>query len=228
MAGSKFIGYVVNMLKADYPDLKISKIRFLESEGLLCPERTDSGYRKYSEADIARLRYILEAQEKHWVPLKEIKKHLDMMDQGLEPPPLGVAETVIPPAPAPTPMVSAPRGSQPIRITREELLKVSGLSETDLLQLEEYQLVFPRKGTNFYGRDALTIAVVARKLQDFGMDARHLRLLKQAGEREVNLIEQAVAPVAARGGNTTQLAADLLKLFVNAQAAMMRQLMVRG
>ena len=80
------IGEVLNRLRPDFPDVSISKIRFLESEGLVEPERTASGYRKFSYADLERLRYILTAQRDHYYPLKVIKEHLDAMERGLEPP----------------------------------------------------------------------------------------------------------------------------------------------
>ena len=80
------IGQVLTILKAEFPDITISKIRFLEGEGLLAPERAPSGYRRYAQADIERLRYILTMQRDHYLPLKVIKDHLDMMDRGEDPP----------------------------------------------------------------------------------------------------------------------------------------------
>ena len=84
--GLRSIGQVLAVLKADFPDVSISKIRFLESEGLISPERAPSGYRRYAESDIARLRYILTVQKSHYLPLKVIREHLEAMDRGEEPP----------------------------------------------------------------------------------------------------------------------------------------------
>ena len=84
--GLRSIGQVLSVLKADFPDVSISKIRFLESEGLIAPERAPSGYRRYAESDIARLRYILTVQKSHYLPLKVIREHLEAMDRGEDPP----------------------------------------------------------------------------------------------------------------------------------------------
>src|SRR5436309_10001691 len=80
------IGEVLASLRAEYPDVTISKIRFLEAEGLIEPERTPSGYRKFSREDVARLRYVLSAQRDQYLPLRVIKAHLEAIDRGLEPP----------------------------------------------------------------------------------------------------------------------------------------------
>ncbi|MGB7964517.1 MAG: MerR family transcriptional regulator, partial [Propionicimonas sp.] len=101
-------------------------------------------------------------------------------------------------------------------------LQVSGLSETSLTDLEKHGLVLPRRGTVYYGRDALTVAVIARKLAAFGMDARHLRVVKQSAEREVGLIEQAIAPHLRRNPSARQLPSDVMQLVLHAHAAIMR------
>src|SRR3954469_10053006 len=101
------IGQVLASLKSEFPDISISKIRFLESAGLLSPERAPSGYRRYRDPDVERLRYILRVQKSHYLPLKVIREHLEQMDRGLEPPRLEllrpqqpVAEPTVPPPPA--------------------------------------------------------------------------------------------------------------------------------
>ncbi|MEN0071353.1 MAG: MerR family transcriptional regulator, partial [Propionicimonas sp.] len=217
------IGQVLSVLKPDFPDVSISKIRFLESEGLISPERAPSGYRRYAESDIDRLRYILDVQKNHYLPLKVIREHLDMIDRGEEPP--------TPTAPVPpsegveAPQVVAPQApapKRPIRVTRRELLKLSGLTESALTEMERQGLVVPRRGTVYYGRDALTVAVIARKLAAFGIDARHLRVIKQAAEREVGLIEQAIAPHLRRNPGSRQLPAEVMQLVLHAHAAIMR------
>lgn len=238
------IGQVLSVIKVEFPDISISKIRFLESEGLLSPERAPSGYRRYSPSDIERLRYILRVQKDHYLPLKVIREHLEMMDRGEQPPhleaptPAAVAEeqvlppSVAPAASAPAPAApGAPRQSgprRPMRLTRRELLAASGLSEAVLLELERQQLVAPRRGSNVYGREALTICVVARKLQLYGMDSRHLRVIKQSAEREAGLVEQAVQPLLRRQSNQAGVAArEVTQLVVHAHAAMMHSLLSR-
>lgn len=220
--GLRSIGQVLAVLKPEFEDISISKIRFLESEGLISPERAPSGYRRYAESDIERLRYILTVQKDHYLPLKVIREHLDMMDRGQEPPVLTAVRSGPEPDAAP---VAAPHPVPPkraIRVTRRELLELSGLSDPALSELEKHQLVVPRRGTIYYGRDALTVAVIARKLAAFGMDARHLRVIKQAAEREVGLIEQAIAPHLRRNPGSRSVPAEVMQLVLHAHAAIMR------
>jgi DNA-binding transcriptional MerR regulator len=222
--GLRSIGQVLAVLKPDFEDISISKIRFLEAEGLISPERAPSGYRRYAESDIERLRYILDVQKNHYLPLKVIREHLDMMDRGQRPPALNTSaaepDEPVDQVEGLTPHPRPPRRA--IRVTRRELLEVSGLSEAALTELEKHQLVVPRRGTIYYGRDALTVAVVARKLSAYGMDARHLRVVKQAAEREVGLIEQAIAPHLRRNPAARALPAEVMQLVLHAHAAIMR------
>jgi len=225
-AARRSIGQVLPLLKSEFPDISISKIRFLESEGLVAPERAPSGYRRYSEADVDRLRYILRMQRDHYLPLKVIRENLAMMDRGIEAP---TADTPAAQAPAANPKpVSvpetgppAPESPRPIKLTRRELIQVSGLSEATLIELERQQMVVPRRGSLYYGREALTLCVVARKLQGYGMDTRHLRAIKQAAEREAGLVEQAVRPHLVRSANPAQTLRDVSQLVVHAHAALM-------
>lgn len=226
--GTRSIGQVLKVLKDDFPDVSISKIRFLEGEGLISPERAPSGYRRYSDHDVTRLRYILDVQKNHYLPLKVIRENLQAMDAGVEPPaPQAPPPEVPPPDELPAAVVALmpTRGGQqrrPIHITRRELLRLSGLSDAALAELERHALVVPRRGTVYYGRDALTIAVAARKLADYGMDARHLRGIKQAAEREAALIDQAVAPHARRGVTSRQAVHDVMQLVLHAHASLLR------
>ena len=229
-AARRSIGQVLPLLKSEFPDISISKIRFLESEGLVAPERAPSGYRRYSEADVDRLRYILRMQRDHYLPLKVIRENLAMMDRGIEAP---TADTPAAQAPAANPKpVSvpetgppAPESPRPIKLTRRELIQVSGLSEATLIELERQQMVVPRRGSLYHGREALTLCVVARKLQGYGMDTRHLRAIKQAAEREAGLVEQAVRPHLVRSANPAQTLRDVSQLVVHAHAALMYTLL---
>ena len=181
------IGQVMKTLKPDFPDLSISKIRFLESEGLLSPERAPSGYRKYSDSDVERLRYILTCQRDHFQPLRVIRDHLEMMDRGEEPPvseapPLPTENEGTPdPQPQPTGQgIVRTRG--PIRMNRRELIRASGITEAMLMELERHQLVRPKRGASYFGQEALVICVAARRLAAYGMDTRHMRAIRQAAE----------------------------------------------
>lgn len=226
-ADRRSIGQVLKLLVDEFPDISISKIRFLESEGLLSPERAPSGYRRYSAADVERLRYILDVQKNHYLPLKVIREHLEATDAGQPPPPIDPpAPDRTVPAVAPSPPAGPPgkpTARRPIHITRRELLRISGLSDSALAELERQALVVPRRGTVFYGRDALTVAVAARKLAAYGMDARHLRALKQAVDREVDLIDQAVSTQTRRGQAARETALELMPLILHAHAAILRQ-----
>jgi DNA-binding transcriptional MerR regulator len=198
------IGQVLDELRKDFPTVTIPKIRFLEDKGLIKPERTPAGYRKFSTEDVERLRYVLRMQRDHYLPLKVIGEHLEAIDRGLEPPPI---EPVVPTVPkvalAADGLPSAESFSRRdnLRLSRKELVKIAEISEDLLDQLEQFALISPRAGTGHYDTDALVIARVARELADFGLEPRHLRAFKTAADREVGLVEQVVAPL--RGGRDT-------------------------
>jgi DNA-binding transcriptional MerR regulator len=225
------IGQVLKALQDEFPDISISKIRFLEAEGLISPERAPSGYRRYSRGDIDRLAYVLRAQKNHYLPLKVIREHLALIDQGAEPPAM---ET---PQPAPMVVSEVPHAlaesdnaaaRRAIRLTRRELLDVSGLPEATLVELERQLVIRTRRGTAFYGREALTLAVVARKLTSYGIDARHLRAIKMAAEREVGLVEQAVAASSSRRQPVSrERTSDVMQLVMHAHAALMQSVLDR-
>jgi DNA-binding transcriptional MerR regulator len=193
------IGEVLSLLRADFPEVSISKIRFLEAEGLIEPERTPSGYRKFSHRDVERLRYVLTSQREHYLPLKVIKDHLDAIDRGLEPPTVPGAGPQVPRVVLagdgyPTPDTFAPDSSE-LRLSRAEVLAGAEIDEALLDQLETYGLVKPRPGSAHYDGDALVVAKTAGELAAFGIEPRHLRSFKNAADREVGLVEQVVSPM---------------------------------
>jgi DNA-binding transcriptional MerR regulator len=191
------IGQVLDQLRPDFPGITIPKIRFLEDKGLIKPERTPAGYRKFSEDDVDRLRYVLRMQRDHYLPLKVIGEHLDAIDRGLEPPPI---DAVVPTVPRVAlaadglPSAASFARRDNVRLSRRELIKIAEITEELLDQLEQYALITPRAGTGHYDTDALVIARTARELADFGFEPRHLRAFKTAADREVGLVEQVVAP----------------------------------
>ena len=182
------IGEVLDRLRPDFPGITIPKIRFLEDKGLIKPERTPSGYRKFSHEDVERLRYVLRMQRDHYLPLKVIGEHLDAIDRGLEPPPI---EAVVPTVPKVAlaadglPSAESFTRRDDLRLSRRELVKIAEISEELLDQLEQYGLISARPGTGHYDTDALVIARTARELADFGFEPRHLRAFKTAADREV-------------------------------------------
>jgi DNA-binding transcriptional MerR regulator len=225
-AGTRSIGQVLAVLRADFPEISISKIRFLESEGLISPQRAPSGYRRYTDSDIERLRYILSMQREHYVPLKVIREYLQQVDRGLTPPsPVAsrtspaAGETAAPAAPPPVP-------KQPLRLSRQDLLEASGLTESALSELERTQIVLPRPGTNYYGRDALTLAIAAKRMGEYGIDGRHLRAFKMSADREVGLVEQAIAPHLRRAGGK-DVSGEVTQLVISFHAALVRTAMER-
>lgn len=235
------IGQALTVLRADFPDVSISKIRFLESEGLISPVRSPtSGYRRYSQSDIDRLRYILSVQRDHYLPLRVIREHLDQLDQGKPPPAIptlskGESATAEPAqsnqsganrsgANRPAPASPAQQQRSAVRLTRSQLLEASGLTEPALTELERMLIVQPRRGTAHYGRDALTIAIAARRMSEFGIDSRHLRAFKMSVDREVGLVEQAIAPHIRRPNNT-EVTKEVTQLVISFHAALVRTAM---
>jgi DNA-binding transcriptional MerR regulator len=228
---TRSIGQVMAILRTDFPDISISKIRFLEAEGLITPQRAPSGYRRYAEGDLERLRYVLAVQRDHYLPLKVIKEHLEQLDRGQAPLSVGGPST-----PASSGSGGAGRAGnppaaaakQPVRLTRQELLEASGLTESALSELERTQIVATRRGTAHYGRDALTLAIAARRLAEYGIDGRHLRAFKLSADREVGLVEQVIAPYIRRTGANRDVPGDVTQLVISFHAALVRTAMERN
>jgi DNA-binding transcriptional MerR regulator len=182
------IGAVLGQLRQEFPDVTISKIRFLEAEGLVQPARTASGYRQFTSADVARLRFVLAAQRDHYLPLKVIKEQLDAAD-------LADEARVLRAVPADGLPTADDFVEQPIRrMTREELLDTSGIDAAALAELEQYGLVKPG-AAGLYDAESAQIAATVRALSGFGIEPRHLRGFRAAADREVGLVEQIVAPM---------------------------------
>jgi DNA-binding transcriptional MerR regulator len=206
------IGEVLTALLADFPELTISKIRYYERQGLMRPARSAAGYRKFTPADVARLHYILTAARDQYLPLRVIKERLEAADASGTDPALtefagleqGVGEPPVPPVPAGP---SAARGglgvgpelfdfeTSDIRLTRRELMRDSGLDNEQLTELEAYGLIAPRGSSTTYEAEALVIARIVAELSAYGFQARHLRPVKAAVDREVGLIEQVLTPL---------------------------------
>lgn len=193
------IGEVLHLLRADFPDISISKIRYLEGEGLVEPARTPSGYRKFTRADAERLRYVLRMQRDRYLPLKVIREHLDAIDRGLQPAPLDAEDT------APRALVSAEGMPGPedlvadaheLRLSRRELLEQGGITSEALRELESFGLIAPGSGSAYYDGAALQVARIAAQLAEFGYGPRHLRPFRLAADRELALVEQVVKPMS--------------------------------
>jgi len=201
------ISEVLAQLRTDFPDVSVSKIRFLETEGLLTPARSPSGYRRFSAADVDRLRYILTAQRDHYLPLRVIKERL--------------ARVEVPVTGSP---VAGPRSAdrdwqrppsepdrQPARpeelLSRRDLIEAAGLTDALLTELEAFGLL--RRVGRQYGPEALVVARTAVALTAYGVEARHLRAVRAAAERETTMIESLVAPIQRqRAAGARELAAQ--------------------
>ncbi len=186
------IGEVLTVLREDFPDVTISKIRYLESEDLVHPQRTPSGYRKFSSADVDRLRYVLAAQRDQYLPLKVIKEHLDALDRGRPlpgTPAPGGGDTA--PAQAPPPEgAAADGGALPV----EEFARAAGLEPGQLAACVQFGLLAVDADGRHPVAD-LPIARAAAGLARHGIEPRHLRVYQNGAEREAGLVEQLVAPV---------------------------------
>jgi DNA-binding transcriptional MerR regulator len=225
---TRSIGQVMAILRTEFPEISISKIRFLEAEGLINPLRAPSGYRRYTEGDVERLRYVLSVQREHYLPLKVIREHLEQIDRGQTPLSVSGHNGSASNGLAGSGHNPAPTAKQPVRLTRQELLDASGLTESTLSELERNQIVVTRRGTAHYGRDALTLAIAARRLAEYGIDGRHLRAFKLAAEREVGLVEQAIAPYVRRAGSNRDVPGDVTQLVISFHAALVRTAMERN
>jgi len=215
------IGEVLALLLEEFPDITISKIRFLESQGLIDPERTPSGYRKFYEDDVELLRCILREQRENYLPLRVIKDRLDSGqidptselirpagvadvpddDDVVDPTPPGLSTNVpLSDVPAEDTSVVDPSGALRAAtvpdhslLTAGELCEVSGIDSDNLEQLESYGVITGDRGA--YGPDAVDIAKIAKRFLDVGFDARHLRGWKVAADREAGLFEQMIQPL---------------------------------
>jgi len=242
------ISEVLAQLRADFPDISVSKIRFLETEGLLTPARSPSGYRRFSGADVDRLRYILTAQRDHYLPLRVIRERLARLEtpardnpaaarpqgrggQPAGPGPINASTGSIGTGNASTGNADTGNASAvaastlsadtlsvgtlsagavpagPVQLlSRRELVEMAGLTEALLTELEAFGLL--RRVGRYYGADALVVARTAVTLTAYGVEARHLRAVRAAAERETTMIESLVAPIQRqRGAGARDLAA---------------------
>ncbi|MGB5953478.1 MAG: MerR family transcriptional regulator [Ornithinimicrobium sp.] len=240
--GGMPIGYVVNVLSQEFDGVTVSKIRFLETQGLVNPERSDSGIRVFAQEDLQRLRYILTAQRDRFWPLRVIKAHLEHIERaGLQPeasgPPTqgatqptqevaqlaGAAATDTPPPPA----VEPPIRRRSVRVTPIELRERTGLDAATYGALKSFGLL----RTDLAGRhgvEDIDIAEQAAALAGYGIEARHLRLFRVAADREVGLAEQILEPLRRRrargapGPDPEQVQADIVARSLALHTALVR------
>jgi len=172
------IGQVLEQLQGEFPSLTISKLRFLEDQGLVTPRRTPSGYRQFSIPDVERLRFVLECQRDRFWPLKVIRERLEELDAQREQPP------------GPRAVAATPHG----RLTPSDLAKETGVELELITEITDLGLIKLGPSKRY---DASAIAVVraVSHLFSLGIDARHLRAFRGAADRESGLVDQVVAPL---------------------------------
>ena len=251
------IGEVLGLLAEEFPEVTISKIRFLESQGLIAPERTPSGYRRFHDADVDLLRVILTEQRENYLPLRVIKDRIESGEidpSGEMSRPNGIVRPDADPSGPlgrPLPLAHPAAGAQqqvlrmeerreppPARpeaavthllpgvlLGRDEFRSMTGLTESELTDLESYGLIQARPGSSTYGEEAVEIAVAARALMRSGVDARHLRGWRTAADREVSLIEQLLMPqmrTTGARGETSARSRELVDAGGRLRAALVR------
>jgi DNA-binding transcriptional MerR regulator len=223
------IGEVLDLLRPDFPDISISKIRFLEAEGLIAPERTGSKYRKFYESDVARLRYILSLQRDHFLPLRVIKQRLSEAS--------GNGQELTAPSPPTNRNAETSSGhgttepTEPtvdltgVQMSKDELASAAGLDGRQMHELVDYGIL---SESDSYDENDLAVASAAGKFMAYGVEARHLRMFKQTADREATFIQQIVLPASRRrdrdeaGKQTAQSVKELLALSRQAREALLR------
>lgn len=196
------IGEVLVELRAEFPDISVSKIRFLEAEGLISPARSPSGYRRFGPTDVDQLRFILTAQRDEYLPLRIIKERLDRRDAAIDRAASGRTEMV----------------------EKRELLEAAGIDEDQLAEMETHGLV--KRVGRLYGQDSLDVAAAVGALGRYGIAARNLRTVATSAERDVALIEQLVAPVLRQRGrqareSASSTAGEIAALLLRLHRAML-------
>jgi DNA-binding transcriptional MerR regulator len=224
------IGEVLGQLRGEFPDVTISKIRFLEAEGLVEPQRTSSGYRKFSRDDVGRLRYVLAAQRDNYLPLRVIKDNLEAIDRGLQPAANSQGGPQVPRALVNVDGLPGPDDFMPdvseLRLSRQELIDAAGIEPEQLTQIEGFGLVSAGPGGHYDG-DALVIVKTVAEMSRFGLEPRHLRSFRTTAEREIGLVEQVVSPLVRQRnpearGRADEVARELASLSVRLHATLVR------
>jgi DNA-binding transcriptional MerR regulator len=197
------IGSLCNRLREEFPDISISKIRYLEDQGLLAPRRTRGGYRLFSEDDVVRLETILRLQRDEFLPLRVIRQEL-----------------AAPGGPKPGKKRRARFVGEEDELDLGELCERAGVAPALAKELEEFGLLAPRNqnGSKLYGEGDVDVAATCAKLAQYGISARHLRTFRTGADREAGLLEQIVAP-ALRSRNPERRQAALDELQALAELA---------
>lgn len=228
--GGMSIGAVLDLLRPDFPDVTISKIRFLEAEGLVTPQRAASGYRRFTAYDCARLRFVLTAQRDQYLPLKVIKAQLDAQPDGELPPagsPYGVPRLVTVGDRASADTDSVTVVPTRVRLSREDLLDRAGVDDELLTALLKAGVITTGPG-GFFDEHAPVILQCARSLADYGVEPRHLRAFRSAADRQSDLIAQIAGPLVNTGKTGARDRADDLAREVAALAITLHTSLIKS
>jgi DNA-binding transcriptional MerR regulator len=198
------IGVVVGQLHGEFPDVSVSKIRYLETQGLIQPQRTARGSRRYSAQDISTLRRILHLQRDEFLPLSVIKERLLTPDADTEVTSIATSRL---------------RRSRQRSLNPSEVAHQSGISESTLEELQSFGLVI--------GLDtsAVDVGRAVARLRTYGIEPRHLRSFRVAADREIGLVGQALAPLTGSlsSAEVREEGARLLALLLDLHVALLRQ-----
>ncbi len=219
------IGEVLVSVKAEFPDITISKIRFLESEGLIQPERTPSGYRKFYDKDVERLKAILRMQRDEYLPLKVIKERLAKMDAGEVEEPQAVA-----PQPGPEAVDELAEPPTGLQMSLEEMSAATGVEKERIKELESFGLVCSHgpDGARYYDGDDYVVLSVVRDFFKHGVEPRHLTMYKHFAEREGAFFEAIVMPMLRQRNPDARRAAANTLLELARVSRKLKQALLRA
>jgi DNA-binding transcriptional MerR regulator len=220
------IGEVLVRLRDEFEDISISKIRFLETNGLVAPERTPSGYRKFSLVDVERLRYVLRMQRDHFLPLRVIKEHIDALNRGLQPAAVGDVAPKAPRALVSTESIELSSQMLTVRMNRLELMADTGADAEFIDQMVEFGLIKP-DSHSYFSVTASAVVNLAITLRSFGLEPRHLKTVLSSASREVDLFAPLVKSAASGKGANAGAAAQALTLLLANSIAALHGLLIR-
>lgn len=250
MSEYRSIGEVLAVLELEFPDITISKIRFLESQGLLHPARTPAGYRQFAEADVEQLRWVLTQQRDHFLPLRILRDRINSGEWEPEANPGGSFGVGLPPLPdaLPSGLVDESREPDPVESPRsvahtaldlsarkgkhgiEAVARQANLDTVQVRELAHYGIIEPVENdpAPLFDDDAIVIAKAASAFMDHGVEPRHLKAWRTSADREASLFEQLTVPLLRQGseGSRSQAiatAAELVELGGQLRYALLRR-----
>ncbi|MEI6404416.1 MAG: MerR family transcriptional regulator [Actinomycetes bacterium] len=226
-AGLFSIGEVLTRLRDEFSDISISKIRFLEAHGLIAPSRTASGYRKFSVIDVDRLRYILRMQRDHFLPLRVIRDHIEAMDRGLEPPTVGDTKPTPPRNLLSTDALASSAIPTSVRLTLDELVESSGATDALARELIDFGLLVSDQA-GYFDSIGLNIARVAQSLNEFGLEARHLKTVLSSASRELDLFAPIIKSARSGKNPASLVESEELTIQLATSVVALHELLVRS